>query len=280
MQKLKLVEELQSIISGYIEPDCPECLDRPDGECSECGCQICEKKSSPSKQLICDECDRPTHLWCLREPLRSVPKQSHWYCDKCRNESQQEIEIQNRIHLESKTVGGWRFGMTCTGRTPGLEVAKPKFGQIESVPVGSWWRFRFQASEEGVHIPLVAGIHGKESQGAYSIVYSGLFEQDADLGDDVYYTASGGRNSKPRTGGIQVRDQKLKRANKALALNCWAPFDGANGANAGSNWRLGKPVRLLRSGNARQKNSRYLPKVGVRYDGIYKVVKYWPERGK
>merc|ERR1712020_188353 len=28
------------------------------------------------------------------------------------------------------------------------------------------------------------------------------------------------------------------------------------------------------------KHSEYAPKVGVHYDGIYKVVKYWPHKGK
>jgi len=36
----------------------------------------------------------------------------------------------------------------------------------------------FQASEAGVHRPHVAGIHGREEEGAYSIVLSGGYEDD------------------------------------------------------------------------------------------------------
>ena len=35
-----------------------------------------------------------------------------------------------------------------------------------------------QVSESGVHRPHVAGIHGRESEGAYSIVLSGGYEDD------------------------------------------------------------------------------------------------------
>ena len=70
----------------------------------------------------------------------------------------------------------------------------------------------------------------------------------------------------------------MKRCNKALAISCAAEFC-ENGADAANRWRAGKPVRVLRSGNGRKsaKKSPYLPTLGVRYDGIYKVVRYWPE---
>ena len=35
-----------------------------------------------------------------------------------------------------------------------------------------------QASEAGVHRPHVAGIHGREDEGSYSIVLSGGYEDD------------------------------------------------------------------------------------------------------
>lgn len=135
-----------------------------------------------------------------------------------------------------------------------------------------------------MHTPLVAGIAGTESKGAFSIVFSCSYEDDIDLGERFYYTASGGRESagKARVGGPQVKDQELKRCNKALALNCHGGLNEASGANAGLDWRKGRPVRVLRNGNARgaSKRSPYLPAVGIRYDGIYKVVKYWPQKGE
>ena len=40
------------------------------------------------------------------------------------------------------------------------------------------WMVPFQCGESGVHRPHVAGIHGREEEGAYSIVLSGGYEDD------------------------------------------------------------------------------------------------------
>ncbi|XP_032129724.1 E3 ubiquitin-protein ligase UHRF1-like [Sapajus apella] len=65
---------------------------------------------------------------------------------------------------------------------------------------------------------------------------------------------------------------------RALALNCFAPINDQEGAEA-KDWRSGKPVRVVRNVKG-GKHSKYAPAEGNRYDGIYKVVKYWPEKGK
>ncbi|KAH6947209.1 hypothetical protein HPB50_017595 [Hyalomma asiaticum] len=70
----------------------------------------------------------------------------------------------------------------------------------------------------------------------------------------------------------------LAECTRSLARNCAAPIDAKNGAEA-KNWRDGKPVRVIRSFKGR-KHSKYCPEDGYRYDGIYKLVKYWPEKGK
>lgn len=65
---------------------------------------------------------------------------------------------------------------------------------------------------------------------------------------------------------------------RALALNCNAKFNDKTGAEA-KNWKAGKPVRVVRNYKL-SKHSKYAPKDGNRYDGLYKVVKYYPEKGK
>ena len=287
--------------------------------CVGCGCQQCGQKTEPESQLICDECDQATHLWCLAVPLNNIPTDPEWYCDECRNESEQEIDNKRRKYLErrkslmgkekkhegqkdikkkeenkeSKSHQNWGYGMTGAGRmlkqnsnNTIIKDSSATFGPIDGVLVGSWWRFRAQASECGVHAPLVAGIHGREQKGAYSLVFTaGVYSEDIDLGDDLYYTGIGGRQNssfkKARSDSsckLIPNDQHLTKVNKALALNCAAPF-GSDGASAGSNWRDGKPVRVLRSGNNHNNSSSslYCPPIGIRYDGLYKVVKYWPE---
>ena len=71
-----------------------------------------------------------------------------------------------------------------------------------------------QASEAGVHRPPVSGIHGRDSEGAYSIVLSGGYEDDVDNGEEFYYTGSGGRDlSGNKRTSEQSSDQTLTRMN-------------------------------------------------------------------
>merc|ERR1711887_334983 len=105
-----------------------------------------------------------------------------------------------------------------------------------------------QASEAGVHRPHVAGIAGRETEGAFSIVLAGGYEDDVDNGDEFTYTGSGGRDlSGNKRTAEQSSDQKLERTNAAIARNCKASFDFKNGGDAGERWRDGKPIRVVRN---------------------------------
>lgn len=62
---------------------------------------------------------------------------------------------------------------------------------------------------------MVAGIHGRENEGAYSIVLSGVYEDDQDDGEEFFYSGCGGKEKDPRKRlSNQVADQTLKRHNK------------------------------------------------------------------
>lgn len=248
----------------------------------------CGSKKWPERQIICDECQKIYHLECHRPPLEAVPPEhEQWFCSNCKNHDCAIIAQHEQALIEKceqlNQSKNWGRGVSCVGRATVPQIGTDHFGPVPGVEVGTWWHFRVQASETGVHTPLVAGICGRENCGAISIVVSCQYDLDVDLGDEIYYTGSGGRDPdrKGRVGGAQTRDQELRRCNKALAMNCYAEFNDVIGGNSGDRWQLGKPVRVLRSGNARgaQKRSLYLPRGGVRYDGIYKVVKYWPEKG-
>uniref|UniRef100_A0A4W3HNW3 RING-type E3 ubiquitin transferase n=1 Tax=Callorhinchus milii TaxID=7868 RepID=A0A4W3HNW3_CALMI len=172
------------------------------------------------------------------------------------------------------------MGMACVGRTKECTIVPSNhYGPIPGTPVGTMWKFRVQVSEAGVHRPHVGGIHGRSNDGAYSLVLAGGFEDEVDRGNEFTYTGSGGRDlSGNKRIGEQSYDQALTNMNRALALNCDAPLNDEIGAEA-RDWRAGKPVRVVRSSKGR-KVSKYAPEEGNRYDGIYKVVKYWPEIGK
>ena len=57
-------------------PYCEQCKDNPRRKCKFCGCHVCGAKDNPDKQLMCDECDLPYHLYCLDPPLSEMPDES------------------------------------------------------------------------------------------------------------------------------------------------------------------------------------------------------------
>ncbi|XP_077520786.1 E3 ubiquitin-protein ligase UHRF1-like [Amblyomma americanum] len=272
------------------QPDCTHCNDRPERRCRHCSCCRCGSKKDPDRQLLCDECDRAFHLACLDPPLEALPEEEHWFCPDCKHDPSEVVqpgealkESRRKSRLPSvvnKNQRDWGRGMACMGRTRECTlVPAHHFGPLPNVPVGSLWKFRLQVSESGCHRPPVGGIHGRESDGAYSIVLSGGYEDDQDDGEEFLYTGSGGRDlSGNKRTAEQSCDQKLTRYNLSLARNCAAPVNSQEGAVA-KNWQEGKPVRVIRSFKGR-KHSKYCPEDGYRYDGIYKLVKYWPEKGK
>jgi putative restriction endonuclease len=113
-------------------------------------------------------------------------------------------------------------------------------------------------ADVGVHRHRQAGISGRATEGADSIVLSGGYEDDQDFGDVIVYTGYGGRD--PAT-GKQVSDQPFSMWNRALA------YSSLNGL----------PVRVIRGAGH---DSPYSPGTGYSYDGLYLVEDYWHETGR
>eukprot|EP00112_Aurelia_sp_Birch-Aquarium-sp1_P010610 Seg226.13 transcript_id=Seg226.13/GoldUCD/mRNA.D3Y31 product="E3 ubiquitin-protein ligase UHRF1" protein_id=Seg226.13/GoldUCD/D3Y31 len=141
------------------------------------------------------------------------------------------------------------------------------FGQIEGVSVGTTWLTRVECSQDGIHRPTVAGIHGSETEGCYSLALSGGYEDDIDLGESFTYTGEGGRdlkgtkmNPKNLRTAPQSKNQSLKKGNLALTKNV----------------ENRKPVRVIRGYKL---SGLYAPEQGYRYDGLYTVERYWEAVG-
>ncbi|OAD54927.1 E3 ubiquitin-protein ligase UHRF1 [Eufriesea mexicana] len=273
-------EDEQHFISNgkrrRMQASCNACLDNPRKKCRECGCRVCAGKEDEHNLLLCDECNSAYHLGCLNPPLSSIPEEDYWYCPECDKLKQ----TKKKTNENSNSKRDWGKGMACVGRTKECSIVPPNHrGPIPGVEVGMCWMYRVQVSEVGVHRPHIAGIHGRETDCAYSIVLSGGYEDDIDNGDEFIYTGSGGRDlSGNKRTAEQSCDQMLTRMNKALAVNCNAKLNAIIGATA-ENWRGGIPVRVVRNFKL-AKHSKYAPEEGNRYDGIYKVVKYYPDTGK
>jgi putative restriction endonuclease len=85
-------------------------------------------------------------------------------------------------------------------------------GDIPGISPGTLFRSRKELHDKKLHRGLMQGIapHGS------SIVLSGGYVDDQDLGDVIIYTGEGGGDEKTRR---QVEDQRFDAGNKALAEN-------------------------------------------------------------
>ncbi|GAB3642185.1 YDG/SRA domain-containing protein [Spirosoma arcticum] len=123
---------------------------------------------------------------------------------------------------------------------------------------GDTFANRIDLSLSGLHRARRAGISGTLSTGAESIVSSGVYEDDVDLGDVVWYVGHGSRD--PKT-GRQIADQTLDRYNAVLMRS----------------YELSKSVRLIRGATLQ---NEFSPQTGYRYEGLYRIELVERVRGK
>lgn len=113
--------------------------------------------------------------------------------------------------------------------------------------VGDWWPKQICALRDGAHGAKISGISGNSTDGAYSIVLSGSYDNlDADRGDILYYCGSHSLvNKDPTTPAKSSYTEALRHSSGTK-----------------------RPVRVLRSSRS---NSPWSPSHGIRYDGLYVV---------
>ena len=143
-----------------------------------------------------------------------------------------------------------------------MAARAPLIGHPPGVVVGALFDTRAELHAANVHRELRAGICGRPETGAESIVLAGGYVDDRDGGDRILYTGAGGRD--PNT-GRQTAHQSFEGAraslwNRALAVSC---------ANE-------RPVRVARGYGERPHG----PAAGYRYDGLWRVGRYWSEPGE
>lgn len=125
------------------------------------------------------------------------------------------------------------------------------YGMLDDVAIGTMFPNRRALFDASVHRDIRRGITGRRSErGAESIVLSQGYEDDLDLGDLIFYTGNGGRDSES---GRQIANQSMTDRNLTLATNV----------------ENGQPVRVVRS----VENS-------YRYDGLYVVEEAWLSPGR
>jgi putative restriction endonuclease len=128
------------------------------------------------------------------------------------------------------------------------------FGPVPGIAPGHEFANRLELWSAGVHRQTQAGISARQGEGAESIVLSGGYEDDEDLGAVIIYTGRGGRSAESQQ---QVADQTLTGANRELARNVLT----------------GLPVRVTRKVTEAGRSL-------YRYAGLYRIARYWAEPGR
>lgn len=225
----------------------PESTDAIDLD--ESVCAKCRGRNLPNdaENVLCEDCHSWTHWACVG--LRSLPHED-WYCDGCKNDFNIVVRPDNEEHF----VKG--------NKRTKVDLPKNHRGHIPGIHVGQSWLLRMSCSRGGMHRPPCAGIAGSQRRGgAVSIVLNGGYSTDEDHGSWFHYTGAGGLKKKDH--------QIFTKDNLAVAATCDAELN-QDGATA-RDWRMSKAVRVIRG----YKSGLYAPAEGYRYDGLYKVVRYW-----
>ncbi|XP_059488288.1 E3 ubiquitin-protein ligase UHRF1-like [Neocloeon triangulifer] len=242
-------DEWSKLASGrsLLEP-CRFCKGSPARKCKHCCCVVCGDKGEEQSQLMCDECDNSYHTHCLTPPLKKIPE-NEWFCPKCVNVEAKTIkqEKQEEVQKLLRKRGPSEEGSVCV-------VPEGHIGKIAGVPSGRLLATKAQLVNLGVHCSPDLSICGSAKVGAQSILLTSSHKGRLD--DKGHrFTFSG-----------------VSGNNLALARSCFAEV----GATSKS-WRLGAPVRVIRSHTL---PTRFTPAYGFRYDGIYKVLRYCKRRDK
>lgn len=133
------------------------------------------------------------------------------------------------------------------------------FGEIPGIPEGYWFENRKEMMPSSFHRQWGSGIDGNAKEGVAAIVLSGGYEDDEDNGEEIIYTGAGGNDPNTRK---QVEDQS---------------WDNRGNAGLLKSQNEGLPVRVIRGSTHK---SKYSPKSGYSYAGLYSVVDSWEEIGK
>lgn len=163
--------------------------------------------------------------------------------------------------------GGIMYGVLRTRGPQGgiVWIVDPRVPKIHAkvyghngIAPGTWYALQIVALARGAHGAKMAGIAGDTALGAYSIVVSNKYaDLDRDHGDTLFYSGSNSHKNDDPT-----RPAPSSTGTKALKASR----------------RTGNPVRVLRAagtgaGAHAGSRNQWAPERGIRYDGLYRVVR-------
>lgn len=163
-------------------------------------------------------------------------------------------------------VNGIMHGIATTGKNntmclnPDYKDKKRRadvFGHND-LDVGKWFPCQLSALFNGGHGSAQGGIYGSKDNGAYSVIVSGTYRGlDKDEGDVIWYSGSNAAANYDPENLLPVND-----ATNALITSS----------------KKGTLVRVFRKAiDSKTTTSVWAPTVGIRYDGLYHVEKYFED---
>ncbi|KAI5396462.1 hypothetical protein KIW84_062615 [Lathyrus oleraceus] len=212
------------------------------------------------------------HNFCMKCFEKWI-KQGKNNCPNCRAEIPANMASDPQINAQLETTIQMAISESVAHGKIFLTISKEHFRPIvaENDPIRKWgvlvgdtWEGLMECIQWGAHFPHDSRIASQSVYGAQSVALSGGYIDEIDHGNWFLYSGSCGNDlsDNKRTNKNQCFDKKSERKNEALRLSC----------------EKGYPVRVVRSHT--KKRSSYAPKAGVRYDGVYRIEKWWRKIGK
>ncbi|KAI9255566.1 PUA-like domain-containing protein [Sporodiniella umbellata] len=235
--------------------------------CVDCGCQSCFLKTGDP--MICDQCDSYWHVQCAG--LKETPNEDYWYCPNCINTDVSLIVGKDKRIQNPKPLDA----LSLLREVECAIVPRNHVGKIPGVYCGQLWENITVCSEWGVHrtSSYSSRVLGSQDTGAVSIFLYRNSRNPKTYEDKGYEFTLSGLGAVSKSVNLMAA-KTLVRQDLKLALTCDAPLNDTTGAHA-INWQKSRPIRVCRA-NFDKKVYDFEPEHGVRYDGLYKVVSYWP----
>ncbi|KAJ9103926.1 hypothetical protein QFC21_002389 [Naganishia friedmannii] len=132
-------------------------------------CEVCRSGRDGTKLLLCDECDKGFHIYCLDPPLSKVPVNEEWYCPTCLlgtgNDYGFDVGQEHSIHTFQERARAFKHEYFKSHRPkivrpPNLETCED-FGDIkidETEVETEFWRL-VENEYETVEVEYGADVH-------------------------------------------------------------------------------------------------------------------------
>uniref|UniRef100_A0A7I4YQ36 PHD and RING finger domain-containing protein 1 n=1 Tax=Haemonchus contortus TaxID=6289 RepID=A0A7I4YQ36_HAECO len=178
-------------------------------------CEICSGGTHEELLLICDQCDRGFHTFCLTPPLDAVPTSEQWFCPRCEESRMMQPSSSRRsepsaraIRLVQRTALAERVRRALARNRRVVEIVESSTEEEESDEE--------EEEEEGEEQEDVSASSSEEE-------VKDFFEDDARVLGDMEYDVPYGevplpsvrrRSKKERTAGKKAAKPKKKKVTK------------------------------------------------------------------